>query len=79
MRNLSRVLGLSAALILTGLTIPASASSLGTCLVRCAGAPPGSSYTITTTRADCCSGNFPNSCPAGSTPYGASWNGSRCL
>jgi hypothetical protein len=77
MKNLSRVLGLSTALILTGLTIPASASTLGNCFVRCAGAP-GSNYSITTTRADCCSGNVPNFCPAGSTPYGASWNSLRC-
>ena len=77
MRNLSRIFALSAALILTGLTIPAFASTQGTCLVRCG---PGSGYYyVTTTSVDCCSENFPDYCPAGSTPYGASWNGSRCL
>ena len=34
MRNLYRVLALNAALILTALTIPASASTLGNCSVR---------------------------------------------
>jgi hypothetical protein len=77
MRNLSRILALNAALILTALTLPASASTLGSCFVRCMGAL-GSSYTVSATKEDCCSGNYANHCPAGSTPVTGSWNGLRC-
>jgi len=79
MRNLSRALALAAALILTGLTAQASAAPLGSCFVRCFGAGfPPPSYTVSATQADCCSGNIPNHCPAGSTPVPSSWNSSRC-
>ena len=78
MRNLSRALVLVASLILTGLTVQASAASLGNCFVRCYGAL-SSSYTIAATQADCCSGNVPNHCPAGSTPVASDWNHMRCV
>jgi hypothetical protein len=78
MRNLSRVFALNAALILTGLTIPASAATYGRCLVRCSGLGPAASYTFSATQGDCCSGNYPNRCPAGSTPITVSWNSMRC-
>ena len=77
MRNLFRPLALTAALILTSLTLPASASTLGSCSVRCIGAL-GAGYTVGATKEDCCSGNYPNACPAGSTPATTSWNGLRC-
>jgi hypothetical protein len=77
MRNLSRTLALSAALVLTALTIPAVASPLGNCAVRCVN-PIAPGYTTSTTKADCCSGNYTNHCPAGSTPVTTSWNGQRC-
>jgi len=77
MRNLSRILALNAALILTALTIPASASTLGSCSVRCVN-PLAPGYTFSATKADCCSGNYANHCPAGSTPITTSWNGLRC-
>lgn len=78
MRNLSRTLALTAALLLTGLTTTVSAQTLGSCHVRCLGAFPIQSYTISTTKADCCSGNYANHCPAGTTPVTGSWNGMRC-
>jgi hypothetical protein len=79
MRNLSRSLALAAALILTGLTVQASAAPLGSCFVRCFGSGfPPASYTVSATKADCCSGNVPNYCPAGSTPGAVSWNSTRC-
>lgn len=77
MRYLARILALNAALILTGLTVQASASSFGECRVRCSGAGL-TTYTVYTTQADCCSGNYPNHCPAGSTPVTLSWNSMRC-
>lgn len=80
MRSLSRSLALTAALILTGLTLPGAATTqtLGTCHVRCTGSWPFTTYQITTTKADCCSGNYSNHCPAGSTPVTQSWNSMRC-
>lgn len=77
MRNLSRALALAAALVLTVLTVQASAATWGNCFVRCYGAL-GSSYTVTATYADCCSGNIPNYCPPGSDAVPGSWNGARC-
>jgi hypothetical protein len=78
MRNLFRILALNAALVLAALTIPVSAASLGRCQVRCEGLGPTGSYTFSATQGDCCSGNYPNHCPAGSTPITVSWNNLRC-
>lgn len=78
MRNLSRILALNAVLILAGLTIPVSAASYGRCQVRCEGLGPAASYTFSATEGDCCSGNYPNRCPAGSDPITVSWNYLRC-
>jgi hypothetical protein len=78
MRKLSRILALNAALILAGQAIPVLATPFGTCLVRCEGLGPTGSYTVTTTREDCCSGNYPNRCPEGSNPITVGWNNIRC-
>lgn len=79
MRNLSRAFALTAALSLTALAGLASAASTGTCRVRCLGSGvPPVTYNITTTQSDCCSGNYTNHCPAGSTPATLSWNSTRC-
>lgn len=79
MQNLTRVLSLTAALVLAALTIPASAQTTGSCSVRCQGSGiPPVTYTVSATKADCCSGNVPNNCPAGSTPVVVSWNSTRC-
>jgi hypothetical protein len=78
MRNLSRILALNAALILAGLTIPVSATSMGTCLVKCVD-PRAGTYTDVTTAGDCCSGNITNHCPSGSTPVPISWNYIHCV
>jgi hypothetical protein len=79
MRNLYRTLALAAALTLTGLTVQAS-TPLGPCSVRCVGGTgfPPPTYTVGTTKEDCCSGNYSNLCPVGTTPVTISWNYMRC-
>jgi hypothetical protein len=79
MRNLSRTIALTAALTLTALAGLVSAAPLGSCRVRCLGSGfPPVTYTFSATQSDCCSGNYPNHCPAGSTPATLSWNSTRC-
>ena len=81
MRNLTRSIALAAALTVTALTAPTSVSSqsLGNCLVWCLGSGfPPVTYNVSTTKSDCCFGNFTNHCPAGSTPAARSWNSARC-
>ena len=78
MRKLTRSIALAAALTLTALTVPTAVSSqsFGNCFVWCFGSAV--TYTTSTTKSDCCSGNFTNHCPAGSTPVARSWNNLRC-
>ena len=78
MRNLSRVLALSAALILAVLAIPVAADPTGHCLVRCQGLPFRAAYSVFTTQAACCSGNVPNECPPDKPPVPHSWNAMLC-
>jgi len=80
MRNLSRALALTTALVLATLALPASAETLRECFIRCSGTPLVT-YTVLTTWGGCCSPNpdFPNNCPAGSEPIPISWNKMRCV
>ena len=73
MKNVVRILSLSAALALA--SIPAtSVEPLGPCRYSCCSTNPiqCQSFTVTTTQSQCCDGTS-LSCPNGTTPRFVSW------